>query len=358
MPAWAAPGVAVGSSSYPLFDRFPRLGLALARAPLGAFPTPVTRARSLGAAVGVELWVKRDDLSSEAYGGGKVRKLELFFGEAVRSAEERGPAPRELVTFGGVGSNQAVATAVHGDRLGFRVRVELAPQPKSRLVDRNLRLLAATQADVRAVATVGEALGRAERRRSAYVIPPGGTSPLGTLAFVSAGLELAADVRAQRLPPPRRLYAALGTGGSVVGLALGLELAGLDVELVAVRASSEGTSSPARLRAIRAEVVAYARSLDPAFPDGARALDRVRIDGRFLGGGYGVPTRAGDDAERLAWDQESLALDPVYTAKTLASVIADAKAGVRGPLLFLDSHDGRAHPTRDVPLALSRFLSG
>src|SRR6185295_10840742 len=104
-----------------------------------------------------------------------------------------------------------------GEALGFAVRVHLAPQPKSSLTAKNLAADAASGAEMRLFDTVYEAHARALRDAKesgdTYVIPPGGTTPLGTLGFVNAGLELAADVRASRLPAPRRIYVALGLGG-------------------------------------------------------------------------------------------------------------------------------------------------
>jgi D-cysteine desulfhydrase len=329
---------------YALFERFPRLDGRVPRVPLGAFPTPVEEATDLGRALGCGLWIKRDDVSGEAYGGGKVRKLELFLGDALRRAEARGSGERLVVTFGGVGSNQAVATAIYGAKLGLSVRLWLAPQPASDLVTENLARLAESSADVRRCDGVADAeskaLREAARDPTQYVIPAGGTSPLGTLSFVSAGLELAADFRAGRVPLPARIYAALGSGGSVVGLSLGLAIANVDTTIVAVRASSPETSSVSRLRAHAERTIAFARSLDASFPDVERPLANVAIEGRFLGAGYGAPTREGERARALA-REVGLVLEPVYTAKTLAALAADAKSGARGPALFIDSQSSR-----------------
>lgn len=339
----------------PLFERFPRLASRIPRAALGQFPTPIEAAPRLGEALGLapleatSLFVKRDDVSGERYGGGKTRKLELFLGDAIRLAErDATPRERRLVTFGGVGSNQAVATAIYGEHLGFTVELWLAAQPESDLVRENLTRLTQTRAFVRRCDGVADAEARAERRArhdpSLYVIPAGGTTPLGTLAFVSAGLELAQDFRSGRAPTPARIYAALGSGGSAVGLAIGLAIAQVDTTVVAVRASSPETSSAARLLAHARETVAYARALDPSFPAIDAPLERLRIDGRFLGRGYGAPTEAGEKA-RASAAAAGLPLESVYTGKTLASLAKDARDGVRGPWLFLDSQSSRGAPT-------------
>jgi D-cysteine desulfhydrase len=255
-PAAASDAGAIPAPTFALFDAYPRLARDLARTELGRFPSPLENARSLDERV----WIKRDDdftrspscdpsfALARLFGGGKVRKLELFLGEA------RARGKRRLVTSGGVGSNQALAVALLGPPLGFSVRVHLAPQPRSSLTAANLAGDAASHAEMLLFDTVTEAHARALRdaREDAdtYVVSPGGTTPLGTLGFVSAGLELAEDVRAGRLPAPRRIYVALGLGGTAAGLALGCALAGLSTEIVAVRVSSPGSVSAATLRTV------------------------------------------------------------------------------------------------------------
>src|SRR5262249_24482583 len=155
------------------------------------------------------------DVSGEAYGGGKTRKLELLLADAVRAKCTR------VVTSGGAGSNQAVATAAYGRALGLEVEVLLLPQPPSDHVRENLLAAHAFGASLVAVAS-NEAIERAEREATgAYVIPTGGSTPLGNVAFVSAGFELAAQVRAGEMPEPDVIFIPLGTMGSAAGLAIG-----------------------------------------------------------------------------------------------------------------------------------------
>jgi D-cysteine desulfhydrase len=109
-----------------LFRHFPRLRAALPRAELARLPTPVESAPELARELGLgALWIKRDDRAADPYGGNKVRKLELYLGQAL--AEKR----RAVLTFGGVGSNHALATAVHARRLGLEVILALLPQHRS-----------------------------------------------------------------------------------------------------------------------------------------------------------------------------------------------------------------------------------
>lgn len=362
-----------GASVHALFETYPALAKSLPRVALGRFPSAIERATSL--APDGTLWIKRDDdftrspASSASpaspastdlarlFGGGKVRKLELYFGEA------RAQGKRRIITSGGVGSNQALAVALLGKALGFSVRLHLTPQPLSSLTTKNLGADAAAEAELRLFDTVYEghaqALRDAQQSGDTYVIPPGGTTALGTLGFVNAGLELAEDVRAGRGPAPRRVYVALGLGGSAAGLGLGCALGGLRTEIVAVRASNPGTVTAATLRAIHDETVAFARARDPSFPAVTMEAANVRIDGRFVGAGYGAPSPAGTDAIARAHDSEGWELDPVYTAKALAALLDDVRndPGGRGAgtLLFWNTMSSRPVAVADVPAAFRRF---
>ena len=341
--------VIVPPATFALFDAYPALAKTLPRVELGRFPARIEKA----SAIDERVWIKRDDDVAELFGGGKVRKLELFFGEAQAAGKRR------LVTSGGIGSNQALAVALLGKAHGFSARLHLAPQPRSSLTETNLAADAATRAEMILFSTVTDAHARAMRdaheNADTYVIPPGGTTPLGTLGFVSAGLELAADVRAGKMPAPRRVYVALGLGGTAAGLGLGCALGGLSTEIVGVRASTPTTVTDATLQAIHAETVSFVRARDTSFVAPPFAKTNVRIDGRFVGGGYGVPTKAGDDAIARARSAEGWALDPVYTGKAFAALLDDLRDGTPGPLLFWNTMSSRPIARAKVPEAFARY---
>lgn len=331
----------------PLFDRYPALGRSLPRVDVGFYPSRVDLVNGVH--------IKRDDdftldrdvpKLSSLFGGGKVRKLALFLGEAKALGK------KTLVTVGGVGSNQAVAVAILGKALGFEVRLHLVPQPPSTLVTKNLGADAAAGATIRSFDSTTEAESEAKRVPDAYVISAGGTTPLGTLGFVNAAFELADDVKANRLPAPHRIYVALGLGGTAAGLALGCAMAGLDTEVVAVRASNPGTVSPATLRRIEAETIEFARARDASFAKDVRE-SRIRIDGRFVGAGYGAPTKEGNDAI-ARW--KPLSLDPVYTGKAFAALLADREAGFSEPALFWNTMSSRPIQLAPVPPAFQRYV--
>lgn len=335
------------TSTFHLFASFPRLERALPRVELGQFPSRIERAKELGT------WIKRDDDLARLFGGGKVRKLELYFGDAKAQGKKR------IITSGGVGSNQTLAVALLGPALGFSVRMHLAPQPASTLTAKNLAADAATRAEMRLFSTVteghAEALREAQSTGDAYVIAPGGTTPLGTLGFVNAGLELSDDIHNKRAPRPRRVYLPLGLGGSTTGLAIGLAAAGVETEIIAVRTSNPATVTKATLRAIHGETIAFLRLHDPSFPDIRFESMNVRIEDRFVGGGYGVPTIAGNDAIERAKRLEGWELDPVYTGKAFAALLEDQARDPRAPVLFWNTASSRPLTLGEVPSTFERF---
>jgi 1-aminocyclopropane-1-carboxylate deaminase/D-cysteine desulfhydrase-like pyridoxal-dependent ACC family enzyme len=116
-----------------LFEQYPSLGERLPYISLGVFPTPVEKLERLGAKLGVnQLYIKRDDLTGRLYGGNKPRKLEFILGNALRLGT------REVIAFGGVGSNHALATAIYAQQMGLKSISMLMPQPNAQYVRRNL----------------------------------------------------------------------------------------------------------------------------------------------------------------------------------------------------------------------------
>ena len=317
------------------FERYPTLARSLPHVALGSFPTPLERLDALLAAIDpcsslAELHVKDDGRSSATYGGNKVRKLELVLGEALR----RGA--REVLTFGFAGSNHAAATAVHASALGLRSISMLLPQADAPYVRANLLVSDGVGAELHGYDSVPElsagvvaqmARHRVRAGRWPFVIAPGGSSPLGTVGFVAAAFELAAQLEKSGISAPDWLYVALGSGGTAAGLALGLAAAGLPTRVVAVRVTELKHSSPRKIASLWNDTASLLRALDPAFPASRFDDRRIVVRDEFFGGGYAVPTPATEEAIRLAHAHAGLHLDPAYTGKALACLIADARRG-------------------------------
>jgi 1-aminocyclopropane-1-carboxylate deaminase/D-cysteine desulfhydrase-like pyridoxal-dependent ACC family enzyme len=259
--------------------------------------------------------VKRDDQTGALYGGNKVRKLEYLLGAA------RARGATRLVTIGAVGSHHVLATTLYGRREGFEVEAVLAPQPRTDHVVEVVR--AGLGHGLRAMAAGGY-LGIALRvlprvlGSDAYFITVGGSSVAGSLGYVAAARELAQQIRARELPEPDVVVVALGSGGTVAGIAAGLELEGVRSQVVGVV-----VAEPPWFIALRARRLARAC----LGGRGARGwLDRrLVIDRRWLGAGYGYPTEAGERATQEA-ARAGLTLDPTYTAKTFAAALERVEA--------------------------------
>ena len=351
-----------------LFERYPRLAERLPTVALGDWPTPV-QAADPGALPGpcAGLWLKRDDRCARPYGGNKVRKLEFLLGEALRCGHDG------VFTFGVAGSNHALATGIYAASVGLEAQLLLTPQSNSSFVGRNLRMGRWCGARQVPCATEAEASVRArclELRDprlgpAPYRIPGGGSSPLGTLGFVSAGLELAAQVRAGELPVPDRLYVALGTMGTAAGLALGLAAGGLDTRLVPVRVVRADIASPRRFRQLYHAAARRLHRPDPRFPLLPMGVSRIEWRHEFFGPGYARFTPEGMAALAFAREAFGVGLEGTYTGKAMAALLADLEAGrLAGKnILFWNTYNGHAMPAEalaldyhELPAAFHRYF--
>ena len=332
----------------PLFEASPSLGKRLAYASLGELPTPVERLDMLAARVGAaNLYIKRDDLSGVEYGGNKVRKLEFVLARA--QADHRGA----VITFGAVGSNHVLATAIYAQRLGLGCSGILHPQPITRGLTANLlkarsanaRVYHCTSTQARRMLTAREFLYWTLRTgRKPLVIPLGGSSPLGVMGFVNAAFELKAQINAAMLPEPDVLYVTLGTMGTAAGLALGLRLAGLKTRIEAIRVVAPSVANEQSYRQLYGSAHALIAGADPALATEAAATGgNIELRHDFFGRKYALFTEEGMAAVRLMNETEGINLDGTYTGKTLAALIADAKAGkLKGKtVLFWNTYNSR-----------------
>lgn len=279
-------------------------------------PTPIREATELRA----NLWIKDEGAIHPVYGGNKVRKLEFL----LHGAGER------VVTMGAAGSHHVLATAVHASRLGHRVEATAFPRPASRHAREVLRA-ATAWATIHPTSDHDAAVRRFhDLAGGATSLPAGGSSPVGTLGWVRAGLELAEQVARGDLPPPRRVFVPLGTAGTVVGAALGVRLGGLRTVVVAVRVVP--------VEWLRREEVArlgeQVASLLELGSFTARDL-AIEFDDAALGAGYGEATPQGLAAIERG-KAAGLRLEPTYTGKTLAAALDGAPH--EGPDLYWQTH--------------------
>ncbi|HUE95021.1 MAG TPA: pyridoxal-phosphate dependent enzyme [Longimicrobiaceae bacterium] len=348
----------------PLFATYPALARRIPWRPLGRLPTPIEELPPPeGAAAGLRLFVKRDDLSSGVYGGNKVRKLEHFLAEAELAKR------RTLVTLGGIGSNHALATALHGAALGFETDLVLYDQPVTPFVRRNLGGFAHAGARVHyggsipaSFATAGRLMARRRREGAEpYFIMVGGTTPLGCIGHVSAALELAQQVEDGAMPEPDRLFIPLGTCGTAIGLLVGLRLAGLKTRVTAVRVADPISANATVVRWMAQGLADLLHEADPTLPD--LRIDEADFDllTDFYGPGYGFPTGPAEAAVR--WAEPRLALETTYTGKALAACLDFArKAEPETVCLFWNTFSSARVPepaaVEGLPGRLARIARG
>lgn len=288
---------------------------------LGISPTPLHRMTGLMAVFegGPELLVKREDLSGAGAGGNKVRKLRVLLAEA------KSQRATVVVTTGSPQSNHCAMTAVAAAMHGLRAELYLTgPDPGTRTGNLLLAWLAGAT-----LAFLGDCSDRERDDRLGarmndlraagevpYLVPLGGSTPLGAAAYAAAVAELAG----QLARPATHLVAAAGSLGTLAGLILGVWAADLACQVHGYSVLWPQAEAARRLE----DLLGAARR--QYFP-GVTARPSYRISGSQLGAGYGVPTAAGWEAMRLGARHDGLLLDPTYTAKAMAGLIQGIRDG-------------------------------
>lgn len=269
---------------------------------LGTWPTPLEPAPRLAVSVGLdELWIKRDDLTGLGGGGNKVRKLQYTCGEALAAGATT------LITTGAPQSNHARLTAAAAARLGLRAVLVLAGEPPDAergnlildgLAGAEIVWAGSMPLDQRAEMTAAEMRGWGDRP---HIVPFGGTSPLSAQGYVDCAREIE-----RQLPGFDRIVVAVGSGGTMAGLVAAF--------------------GPDRVFGVDAGAIADPHTtvadLVNGIPGATVRRDDLLIDRGQIGGGYGRLTERVREALKLAARTEGLFLDPTYTGRALASLVA------------------------------------
>ena len=291
-------------------------------------PTPVQLlprlSRELG---GVNVYVKRDDLTGLGGGGNKLRKLEFLVGEALAAGADT------IVTVGARQSNHARLTAAAAAQVGLQCELVLTravPRDDFEyLQNGNILLDDLLGARVHDLPGTANALEFAQARadelraqgRKVYVCPLGGSSPVGCLGYAACAAEIVTQAQAQGLSFAR-IVVPNGSGGMHAGLAAGFAALGIDPSLVlAYTVYSKAEQAHAATLEKAGKTLEL---IDPARRIEARS---ILIDEAQLGEGYGIPTDAMREAVRLVASKEGLLLDPVYSGKAFAGLVQAARSG-------------------------------
>ncbi len=316
----------------PLFKEFPRLGENLAYVDFFAKPTPVTRLKNIGKAIGLDnLYIKQDGLTGSPFGGNKVRKLEFILADAVKKGFQ------EVMTFGYAGSNHALATSIHAKKLGLHSISMLLRQHNAQYVRNNLLMSLYNNTEIHhytgkkilsCAIPVQNLLHKIKRGKKPYNIPPGGSTPRGITGFINAAFELNEQIKQNKIPKPDLLYIGLGTCGTYIGLLIGFKVLGLNIKIVPVRIIEHSVANEKVMTGYFRRTVNFLCSIDNTFPRiSLLPRDLIPRD-EFLGLGYAQFTRAGIKAIKMMEENEGIKLDGTYTGKIFSAIINDAGKGI------------------------------
>jgi D-cysteine desulfhydrase len=291
------------------------------RLSLAHLPTPIQRPRRLVEATGIDLWVKRDDMTGGAEAGNKLRKLEFLLAEAISLECDT------VITCGGLQSNHARATALAAASLGLRSLLFLRTNdPDAVTLEGNVLLDRLTGAEVRFISPddyrerrdrvmdlAADAFVREGRR--AYVIPEGGSNGLGALGYVEAMGEVRRqlDLGLGGGKPYDAIVVACGSGGTAAGVALGAAKYGVAREVVAMAVCDDAAYFKTRIEGI----INDARLLDPHLPEAAP----VTVHDGCKGPAYAVSTLEQRQLIARVAGLSGLMLDPVYTGKAFSGLV-------------------------------------
>jgi len=323
-----------------LIQNFPELQQKLPWMQLGEFPTPVRKLNQLGFQ---NLWIKQDNLSSQIYGGNKIRKLEFVLADALNQNK------KHVVTMGAIGTNHGLATAIFCQKLKLHCTLLLFRQPINRDIKEKILLFKKYNAAMKYKKTklrAAIALYLTERIKhpGSYFLYAGGSNPVGTVGFVNAAFELKSQIETGMVPEPAAIFCPVGSNGTMAGLTLGVALAGLKSKIIGVRVSASHLGfipvcTPDSVLRLMQSTYAYLRKRCGTLPH--IELKAPLILNEYFGDGYGRQTQAGRRACKQAKTRAAVILDPTYTAKTFAAVLDYCRThpSVSEPVLYWHTYN-------------------
>lgn len=294
----------------------------LPRVKIAVLPTALLETPRLSKELGVSLFVKRDDNTGLALGGNKARKLEYLVGEALELGADT------LITTGAPQSNHCRMTAAAAARAGLSCHLVLNGTPLP-VKQGNLLLDELLGAQVHFLGSDDATLAPARMRElkaeltaggaRPYLVPLGGSSPAGAVAYVTAVEELIAQAPDE---PFDFIVHASGSAGTQAGLVAGVKHFGLPTRVIGISVSRPKARLEREVLELSRGTLAHAES-EAQVTEGD-----IRVYDDYVGRGYGLPTAASTGALELFARREGIILDPVYTAKAAAGLIDLVRRGV------------------------------
>jgi L-cysteate sulfo-lyase len=296
-------------------DVFPRI-------PLSLTPTPCHRLNHISDQYGVEVFCKRDDLTGFGFGGNKSRKLELLIAEALEQHCDT------LVTSGGIQSNFCRITAAAGAFMGLSVHLLLGGKEPEKFTG-NLILNKLSGAACHFIESDDWQEWEEENKRitqelesqgrKVFLIPIGGSVPIGALAYTMAFIEIMEDQERMGLLFDHIIHAS-GSAGTQAGLVAGQCLTRWPGKISGISVGMDSESLTDKVTALADQT---AQLLGGRVDQAA-----VRVDDAHMGDGYAIHSQAGQDAIDLFAKREGIFLDHVYTGKAAAALLDWLEAGM------------------------------
>jgi 1-aminocyclopropane-1-carboxylate deaminase/D-cysteine desulfhydrase-like pyridoxal-dependent ACC family enzyme len=300
---------------------FPQLASKLPKIVLADLPTPVAELPLATTSGHRQISVKYDNQTGQLYGGNKVRKLEYLLQRAGDKNAKR------IATFGAVASNHALATSIYAKSMGFDCTCLLFHQSRTPNAPNVLNMHLRNETELVPFGGSRQEQVRTMRQyfrdRHIWVLPAGGSSWLGVVGFVNGALELADQIASGEVSAPERLYVANGTMGTAAGIALGLALAELPIEVHAVRVTHDFVASPPAMRRLMVKTATMLNRLDASIPADLADRTRLRFRDEFFAGGYAHANDETVNAVDVASEQLGLTLETTYTGKAMAALLHD-----------------------------------
>jgi len=345
-----------GSDGNSLSAAYPALQKKVPYIALGSLPTPIVKLDAISQKHGMQVYMKNDSVSggvdeegAPLYGGNKVRKLGFLLAQA------KALGAKKVMFPGCVGSNYAVAGAVHARRLGLQPICMLKHQPPSYVVQHNLlmhqyygsELHYSPNNDIRALNALTVWLEHYKKDGQVpYLTPTGGSNVYGTLGFVDAAFELAQQIKQGLVPKPTHIYVPTGSCATTAGILLGCKAAGIDAQIVAIAVEpDEDPSFAQNIQKLFNETNKFLHENDNSFPLLSYTDEDLRIDLDSTGPNYGVFTQEGVEAATDLEESEGVILEGTYTGKAFAGLLKDiqklpSKNQQKPTVLFWNTYSG------------------
>lgn len=354
----------------PLFQDYQLLAERLPYVSLGQFPTPIQKLDEAGEELGLNhLYIKRDDLTGQVYGGNKIRKLGFMLGQALEIGAQ------EILNIGFAGSKQALAATVCARQVGLRSVNMLLQEPSSLYVQRNLLMSHYCGAEIHhyrnmqllSLGLVQLSAMRMLTNGSRPHIIPRRSSPVGTIGYVNAALELKQQIQQGEMPEPDRIYVALGTMGTAVGLMLGGRVGNLRSKVITVRAKSHRYSNMGIMAQLYKETAAYLNSIDSSFPRHELPAHEVQIRDDFFDQGSDLFNEQHIRVMKLVEGNRAFKFDWTYTGRSFACLMNDAREQDLKDqvILFWNTYNSREYANtvaavdyHDLPKGVHRYFTG